>query len=123
MSDGIARDAEEARSLVELLDAIKITQSANGSLAGRGGQFGVGIQAIGEGGKGKCGAGAQSEDPADQPLLPHRNSDDTRRERALLDELKNGQIVGKRAGRGDDLDKIRAKTLDTPGRFLQVFGA
>jgi hypothetical protein len=64
VGDGIAGDAVDARSLVEILDAVEIFEGADDDLAGSGGC------AFAGGGEGEGRAGAQAEDAADDAGSP-----------------------------------------------------
>ena len=78
VGDGIAGDAEDARGLVELVEAVEIEQGARGDLAGRG------FSAVGRGGEGEGCAGARAEDAADKAFFAHGDADDVGGERADL---------------------------------------
>ena len=100
--DGVAGHAEDARRVVELLDAVEVAQGAGGGLAGGG------FRALGERGKGEGRAGAQAQHAADQPLLAHGDAHHLSRAGAILDQLQDGQVVGQRLGRRNHFDEIRA---------------
>ena len=110
VADGVAGDAEDARGLVELVEAVEVEQSAHADLAGRG------FFAVVGGGKGEGGAGARPEHAAEQALLAHGDADDVRRERAVFNELEHGEIVGQGAGGGNDFDVIGLEGFDARRR-------
>ena len=50
-----------------------------------------------EDGEGEGRAGARAQDAAHQPLLAHGDAHHCGRERAVLDQLEDGEIVGQRS--------------------------
>ena len=117
VGNGIAGDAEDARGLVELLEAVEVEEGARGDLAGSG------FSAVGGGGESEGAAGAGAEDAADQAFFAHGDADHMGAERLVLDHAQDGEIVGQAAGRGDDLDEFGVEGCDALGGLFEALEA
>ena len=114
VGDRIAGDAEDARRLVEMLDAIEIEQRARGHLARRG------LGAVAKGGEGERRAGPRAEHAAHEAFFAHGDADHMRGERAVFNQPQHGEIVGQGAGGRDDFDEIGLEGLDAIGRLFEA---
>ena len=78
VADGIAGHAEDARRLIELIDAVEIEQRARRNLARRG------LCALARRGKSERRAGARAQHAADQPFFAHGDAHDVRTQRVVF---------------------------------------
>jgi hypothetical protein len=115
-ANGVAGDAIDLGGCVDLIDAIGFDQRAGGDLAG------AGLFAYGGGGEGEGRAGADAEDAGDDAGVAHADADDVGVILHAFDEAHEGDVVGERLGRGDDLDEVGLEGNDALVDAFEVFG-
>src|ERR1017187_601760 len=116
VANGIAGHTEDARRLVQLLQAVEVEQRPDGNLSCRC------FRPIFRRGKGERGPGARPEHTAYQPLLAHGDAHHVRRERVVFNQPQNCKIVCEGPRRRNHLYEIRLEGLDPGCRLFQSLG-
>ena len=115
-ADGIAGDAVDLGSCVDLIDAIGFDQSTRGDLARAGFFANSGC------GEGEGRAGANAEDARDDARVAHADADDVGVVFHALDEAHEGNVVDERLCSGYDLDEVGLEGRDALEDTVEIFG-